>query len=240
MTAPLFRLDPLPTSELVVLAGDEGRHAALVRRLRVGERIDLTDGHGLVAVGIVEVAGRDELEVRVQERSVVPAPAPRIVVVQALIKGDRSELAVEVLTEIGVDEIIPWQAERCVARWSGANSARRWATTADAAAKQSRRVHWPVVAEPLETTGVAQRLHTADLALVLSEDASVPLASFRPEAAGGEIVLVVGPEGGISPAELGTFTAAGASSARLGPTVLRASTAGAAAAAVLLAATGRW
>src|SRR3954466_10369852 len=138
MTAPVFRLDPLPAGEVVVLDGTEGRHAVTVRRLRAGERGDLTDGRGTLAEGVVAGADRDRLEVRVERRSVVPVPAPRIVVVQALVKGDRSELAVELLTELGVDEIVPWEAERCVARWAGEKSARRWQAAADAAAKQAR------------------------------------------------------------------------------------------------------
>lgn len=239
MTAPVFRLDPLPDAPVVVLAGDEGRHAATVRRLRVGERVDLTDGRGTLAEGVVAAAARDRLEIRLEGRTTQPAPSPRLVVVQALVKGERSELAVELLTELGVDEIVPWEAERCVARWNAEKSAHRWSTAAEAAAKQSRRVHWPVVEAPARTADVVERIHTAAFAAVLSEEASTPLAG-RALPASGDVVLVVGPEGGISPAELAAFGAAGADAVRLGPTVLRASTAGAAAASVLLAATGRW
>lgn len=239
MTAPVFRLDPLPESGVVELAGDEGRHAAAVRRLRVGERVDLTDGRGTVAEGVVLDVGRDRLQVRVERRSAVPLPRPRILVVQALVKGERSELAVELLTELGVDEIVPWQAERCVARWAGEKSARRWSAAAEAAAKQSRRAHWPLVAPAARTADLVPRLQGAAFAALLSEEATEPLVR-QSLPADGEIVLVVGPEGGISLAELETLSAAGAGVFRLGPTVLRASTAGAAAASVLLAATGRW
>jgi 16S rRNA (uracil1498-N3)-methyltransferase len=127
MTAPVFRLDPLPPGnggDVVVLAGDEGRHAAAVRRLRAGERIDLTDGRGTVAEGVVEAVEKASLQVRVLERRSVPPPSPRLVVAQALVKGERSELAVELLTELGVDEILPWEAERCVARWTGEKTGR--------------------------------------------------------------------------------------------------------------------
>jgi 16S rRNA (uracil1498-N3)-methyltransferase len=239
VTAPVFRLDPLPGADVVELAGDEGRHAATVRRLRVGERIDLTDGRGTLAEGIVAQADRDRLQVRVERRLVVPAPVPRIVVVQALVKGERSELAVELLTELGVDEVIPWEAERCVARWAGDRSARRWSAAAEAAAKQSRRAHWPLVAPAARTAEVSRRVGQAGFAAVLSEEAEQPLVG-RPLPSSADVVLVVGPEGGISPRELEAFATAGAQAFRLGPTVLRASTAGAAAAAVLLAATGRW
>ncbi|HSP37804.1 MAG TPA: 16S rRNA (uracil(1498)-N(3))-methyltransferase [Frankiaceae bacterium] len=250
MTAPVFRLDPLPDAGTVVLAGDEGRHAATVRRMRVGERIDVTDGRGTLAECVVSQVGRDRLELRVEQRRSLPTPSPRLVVVQALVKGERSELAVELLTELGVDEIVPWEAERCVARWAGEKSARRWSAAAEAAAKQSRRVHWPLVAAVAGTDEVAARLARAALAAVLSEAASLPLTSATPLVSAdrlasatpndGEIAVVVGPEGGISPVELESFAAVGARSYRLGDTVLRASTAGAAAASVLLAATGRW
>lgn len=226
-----------------MLGGDEGRHAATVRRLRPGERIDLTDGRGTLLVGTVDVVARDRLEIVVCRRSSVPAPTPRLVVVQALVKGDRSELAVDMLTEIGVDEIVPWAAERCVARWSGEKSAHRWSAAAQAAAKQSRRVHWPLVAPPGDRDDVVRRLQQSALGVVLSEEATAPLASLSSGdrlPAGGEIVVVVGPEGGITEQELSAFAAAGAGQFLLGPTVLRASTAGTVAASVLLAATGRW
>jgi 16S rRNA (uracil1498-N3)-methyltransferase len=161
-------------------------------------------------------------------------------VLQALVKGERSELAVELLTELGVDEVVPWEAERCVARWAGERTARRWSASAAAAAKQSRRVHWPTVGDVVRTEGAAQRLAAADLAVVLSEAATQPLSATALPAGVRELAVVVGPEGGISEPEMSAFTAAGAVPRLLGPTVLRASTAGAAAAAVLLAATGRW
>jgi 16S rRNA (uracil1498-N3)-methyltransferase len=223
-----------------VLAGDEGRHAATVRRMRAGERIDLTDGRGTLVVGIVDVAGRDRLEIEVRSRSSLPVPTPRLVVVQALVKGERSELAVDMLTEIGVDEIVPWAAGRCVARWSGEKSAHRWSAAAEAAAKQSRRVHWPVVAPPAERADVVRRLQQAALGVVLSEAATEPLATRDRLPTSGEIVVVVGPEGGITEQELTAFAETGAEEFLLGPTVLRASTAGTVAASVLFAATGRW
>lgn len=250
-TPPVFHLAPLPAADVFTLAGPEGRHAATVRRLRVGERLDVTDGAGGLAHCEVTVARRDELDCRVVGRTHLPEPTPRIVVVQALAKGDRGELAVEMLTETGVDEIVPWPAARSVVRWEGERGTRahaRWAATAAEAAKQSRRARWPVVAEPARTTAVRDRLAAGGLALVLHEAASEPLAALvagrrlpgQPWPPVGEIVLVVGPEGGIADEELAVFEKAGARTVRLGPTVLRTSTAGVAAAAVLLAATGRW
>jgi 16S rRNA (uracil1498-N3)-methyltransferase len=240
MTAPIFLLRPLPDADHLTLDGEEGRHAATVRRLRVGERIDVTDGEGRVAECVVTEAARDRLELQVQTRTAEPSPQPRIVVVQALVKGDRSELAVELLTELGVDEIVPWEAQRCVATWMPERSPRRWEGAAAAASKQSRRARWPIVAELADTAVVQARLHAATSGFVLHEDAADPLVAALPSSLTGEIVIVVGPEGGLTDTELAGFASAGAKTVRLGPSVLRASTAGCAAAAVVLAGCGRW
>lgn len=241
MTAPVFLLSPLPDADRLTLDGPEGRHAATVRRLRVGERIDVTDGEGRVAECVVAAAARDRLELDVKARSFVPAPEPRIVVVQALVKGERSELAVELLTEVGVDEIVPWQAQRCVASWAAERSGRRWEQAAASSAKQARRARWPLVTQLATTEAVERRIASAALALVLHESAVEPLTEVldKPPAT-GDVLIVVGPEGGLTDGELDAFAAAGAHQVRLGPSVLRASTAGCAAAAVVLAAAGRW
>ncbi|QKG26254.1 16S ribosomal RNA methyltransferase RsmE [Actinomadura verrucosospora] len=229
-------------ADRVVLDGAEGRHAATVRRLRPGERVDLTDGAGLLAECVVAAADKASLTLDVLARRTDPEPAPRLVVVQALPKGDRGELAVETMTEAGVDEIVPWAAARCVTQWRPERREKalgRWRNTAREAAKQARRSRLPEVADLASTGDVAARIAAASLALVLHEDAEEPLSAVRPPE-GGEIVLVVGPEGGIADEELERFAAAGGRLTRLGPTVLRTSTAGVAAASVLMAATGRW
>lgn len=228
--------------DVVVLDGPEGRHAAAVRRLRPGERVDLTDGAGLLAECVVTAADRASLTLDVLARHREPPPVPRLVVVQALPKGDRGELAVETMTEVGVDVIVPWAADRCVTRWRPERRDKalgRWRTTAREAAKQARRSRLPEVPDLASTEDVAERLGAASLALVLHEEAEAPLSAVEPPGE-GDIVLVVGPEGGITEAELARFAAAGGRPTRLGPTVLRTSTAGVAAAGVLLAATGRW
>lgn len=242
-TAPLFLVDALPAGPTVVLSGPEGRHAATVRRLRPGEAVQLSDGHGAVARAVVEAAGRDTVDLRIVDRSAVPPPAPRVVVAQALVKGDRGELAVELATEAGVDGVLPWRAARCVARWEqgarGEKALARWRTTAREAAKQARRPRVPVVEEPVSTATLARRVAAAQAALVLHESATECLPDV-PLPGEGELVLVVGPEGGITDDELAALVAAGARPVRLGPEVLRASTAAAVALGALGVLTGRW
>lgn len=243
MTPPLFLVDALPPPDQTVrLAGAEGRHAARVRRLGIGERVDLGDGVGSVAACVVIRAEGDELTLAVAGMRQVPAPDPAIVVVQALAKGDRAELAVELLTELGADVIVPWAAARSVPRWEGPRgekSLQRWRSTAREAAKQSRRAWLPQVLDLHRTDAVAGLLSTAGTAIVLHESAGHGVAALDLSAP-GRVVLVVGPEGGVSDEELAAFVAAGAVPVRLGPEVLRTSTAGAAAVAALSVRLGRW
>ncbi|MFD8934048.1 16S rRNA (uracil(1498)-N(3))-methyltransferase [Streptomyces sp. NPDC059578] len=250
MTAPVFvvpRLDGLDApGGRFVLDGPEGRHAVSVKRLRAGEDVVLTDGQGRWADCVVTGSeGKDRLLVHVTSSQEEPPPAPRLTVVQALPKGDRGELAVETMTETGVDAIVPWAAARCVTQWRGDRGGRalaKWRATARESGKQSRRVRFPEVADAMTTKQVAALLATADFAGVLHEDqhhGSAPFATADLPGA-GEIVLVVGPEGGVSPEELAAFAEAGAGAYRLGASVLRTSTAGTVAAGLVLARTGRW
>lgn len=246
MTAPVFVVDSAqlaPVGAVVRLDGPEGRHAVAVRRLAVGEPVVLADGAGAAVSGsVVGVVGKDVLEVRVEALLAEPEPAVRVVVVQALPKGDRGELAVELMTEAGVDEVVPWAASRCITQWKGERGAKalaKWRATAREAGKQSRRLRFPVVRDPMTTRQVAGLLSGAALAAVLHEEGSLPLATAELPGK-GDIVLVVGPEGGVSADELAQFAGSGAAPYRLGPSVLRTSTAGVAAGSVLLARTGRW
>ncbi|MDA2813425.1 16S rRNA (uracil(1498)-N(3))-methyltransferase [Nocardiopsis sp. RSe5-2] len=260
MSAPVFLAEEGGLDgDTAVLRGPEGRHAAAVRRIAPGEEVDLVDGAGTRARCTVTEVGKDTVVCAVRERRTEPEPRPRLTVLQALPKRDRGELAVEMMTEAGVDRIVPWTAERCVARWKGdraAKSLAKWRSTAREAAKQARRARVPEVAEPVGRDGAAALLAKADLGLVLHEEAGLPLSQVALPAGalpagggadsadapeGGEgIVLAVGPEGGVSEDELDVFDAAGAQRALLGPTVLRTSTAGVAALAVLQARCGRW
>jgi 16S rRNA (uracil1498-N3)-methyltransferase len=243
----LFYIDALPeTGELAVVEGDEGFHAATVRRIRRGEQLVLGDGAGGLARCLVEQAGRDGLQARVLYRWHVPPGQPSVTVIQALPKAERSELAIELATEAGADALVAWQAARCVARWDGARAdkgLRRWRAVARAAAQQSRRAHIPSVDGVLSTAALTQRIGDAvasgGTVLALHESATGQLTDLS-LAQAKSVILVVGPEGGIAPDELAAVTDAGAVAIRLGPTVLRTSTAAAVALGALGVLTPRW
>ena len=233
--APLFLLDEVPDVGELLVGGPEGRHAVDVLRLTAGERVKVGDGRGVIAEGDVVDAGPGGLRVRVSARHEVPSPDPEMVLVQALPKGDRGPLAVELATELGVDRIVPWTASRCVTRWRDDKvdkGVAKWRAVARAAAKQSRRPRVPEVGDPASTREVCGLIGDADLAVVLHEQARRPLAEV-PVPSSGTVVVVVGPEGGLTDGEVVAFRAAGAHAVRLGPEVLRTSTAGAAALAAL-------
>lgn len=232
--------------DTVDVTGAEGHHAVAVRRLQVGEAVVLTDGGGRRARGAVTVAERGRLVVAVEAIEALAEPTPRLVVAQALAKGDRGELAVELLTELGVAAVLPWAASRCITVWRGDRAAKgvaRWRATAREAAKQSRRIWFPEVEELTSTAQLAARIRTlvdvGGQALVLHEEAERGLAHCV-AAAPREVLLIVGPEGGVSPEEIERLVTAGAQPVRLGAEVLRTSTAGAAAVAAILSHTPRW
>ena len=245
MSLPVHLVDDLAgaaAGSSVEVTGDEAHHAVAVRRLAVGERVVLTDGAGRSVVGAVATTGKKVFTVTVDEAREEPHPEPRFTVVQALPKGDRGELAVEVLTEVGVDTVVPWAASRSVAVWRGERAAKshaKWAATAREAAKQARRTWHPEVTPLASTAEVVRLVGEADVALVLHEEATDPLAAVEVPAT-GRILLVVGPEGGVAPEEVTALTEAGARSVRLGAEVLRTSTAGVVAVGALLARTPRW
>jgi 16S rRNA (uracil1498-N3)-methyltransferase len=245
--AGLFYIDALPeTGELAVVDGDAGFHAATVRRIRRGETLILGDGAGGLARCAVEESGRDGLQARVVDRWQIPPAQPPVTVVQALPKTERSELAIELATEAGADSFVAWRAARCVARWEGSRAEkglRRWRTVARAAAQQSRRAHIPSVDGVLTTASLSQRISDAVASgasvLALHESAGAHLKDL-PLAQAKSVMLVVGPEGGIARDELVELTDAGAVAVRMGPTVLRTSTAAAVALGALGVLTSRW
>ncbi|MCC3765804.1 16S rRNA (uracil(1498)-N(3))-methyltransferase [Glycomyces sp. TRM65418] len=241
MSDPVFLVDALPGGDDFVLDGPEGHHAADVQRLQPGETLLLADGAGGLASARVAAAERGSLRLRILNRRTLPAPDPKLTVVQALPKGDRGERAVQMLTEIGVDEVIPWAASRSIVQWKGprGDKARaKWTSTAREASKQARRARLAHVAELHTTKQLVARLREAARVLVLHEAADAPLSQVELPTT-GEIALVIGPEGSISPDELAALAEFG-EPIRLGETVLRTSTAGPAALAVLQARLGRW
>lgn len=228
LTRPMCRVD-----------GDEGRHAATVKRLRVGEAIDLCDGQGVRASATITSVDRDAIDVKILSVVTESEDPVRFVVVQALAKGDRADLAIEMLTELGAAEIYPWNAQHSVAKWDDEKTQVKWQRIAREASKQSRRSWVPVVHDVLSTAAVATLIADAQLALVLHEGATQALADV-PVPVRGDVVVIVGPEGGLSAAEVDQFSAAGARVVRMGRTVLRTSTAGAAALAAMGSRTAAW
>ncbi|MDT5074976.1 MAG: rRNA (uracil1498-N3)-methyltransferase [Mycobacterium sp.] len=247
MSRALFYVDALPdVSEPVVVDGDEGFHAASVRRIRVGEELDLGDGAGTVAHVIVEGVDKSSLTTRVLSRRTVVPPSPQVTIVQALPKSDRSELAIELATEAGADEFLAWQSDRCVARWDGAAKAekglRRWQAVARSAARQSRRPYVPPVTSLVSTKELAAKVSSMSgraVVLVLHESATEPLTSVA-LADADSLMLIIGPEGGIGDDELAVLTGAGATAVRLGPSVLRTTSAAAVGLGALGVLTPRW
>jgi 16S rRNA (uracil1498-N3)-methyltransferase len=243
VAAPVFIadtgvLDARP--DRLVVSGNEGRHAVSVVRLSPGELVDVVDGAGVRAHAVVVAARKpDVLEVEIRSYDIDPEPHPRITVIQALPKSDRSERTIEVLTEVGVDCIVPWAASRCVTQWKDAKGRDKWVATARESAKQSRRSRFPEIGALASTKSVLQLIAESPCVLVLHESGAVALADIDiPQV--GDVLLVVGPEGGLAPEELEAMVAAGGVPTRMGPTVLRTSTAGAVAAGVVLSRSGRW
>lgn len=254
MTNPIFFGDPgavraaVPGS-VVVVEGPEAHHAVAVKRLVPGEPVDIVDGAGRRLSGTVSSASPSRLEVSVESVTEEDAAVETLILVQALAKGGRDEQAIEAATELGVDRVIPWQSERSIVRWRADKAAKgqaKWQGIVTAAAKQSRRSAIPTVEEMVESKSLARRLAGVDLVLVLHEEADGALAPAIAEVRGraGErplsIAVVVGPEGGISAAEVELLRAGGAVAVRLGPHVMRSSTAGPAALAGLNLVLGRW
>jgi 16S rRNA (uracil1498-N3)-methyltransferase len=223
------------------LTADEARHAVQVSRLRVGERVVVGDGRGRVADAEAVTVAKDRVELRVLALREEPAPEPRILLVQALAKGGRDEAAVQAATELGVAAVVPWQAARSVTRWAGPKveaGVARWAAIVREAGKQSMRP-WAAEVLPLAATKDLEALASSTTMLLLEPTAEARLLDLEIPA-GRDVVLVVGPEGGIAREELERLTAAGATPVRLGPLVLRTSTAGPAALAALAAKLDLW
>jgi 16S rRNA (uracil1498-N3)-methyltransferase len=245
VTRALFYIDALPqVGELAVVDGDEGFHAANVRRIRSGEELDLGDGDGTVAHCVVEDVGKGRLTALVLDRRTLPVALPAVTVVQALPKSDRSELAIELATEAGADAFVGWQASRCVARWESSakvdKGLRRWDAVARSAARQSRRPYIPSINGVVSTAELVHRVRDGGAAALVLHESAIAKLTELPMAQADSLLLIIGPEGGIADDEIATLSDAGATAVRLGPTVLRTSTAAAVALGALGALTSRW
>jgi 16S rRNA (uracil1498-N3)-methyltransferase len=243
MVEPLFRYnEPLVAGQNVQLTGPEGHHAAAVRRLRVGEAIALTNGRGLKARGVVSAVGPKQLTASIQTVETIELPAVTFSLIQAVAKGDRDELAIQAATELGASKVVPWQAERSISKWDGKEqkNRERWQQIVDEAAKQALRAWFPEVL-PVHTSKTLAKQISESAGTFLVLDPTSPLSLNQVElSTSGEVALIVGPEGGISEAELSLFESAGAQRVHLGSGILRTSTAGMAAIAVLAAKSGYW
>ena len=246
MVLPLFTVPPMVTlpaaGSLVVLAGPEAKHAISVRRMRVGEGIQVSDGRGNRVVGNIVSIDGNQLSLEVSESNFEAAAEPTITLVQALAKGDRDELAIQAATELGVEGVTPWQADRSVSRWDGpkvAKGVERWQTIVAEAAKQALRARTPQVTQPASTKELSGLIRKYDLALVLDPTAQSTISGVGLPST-GSIAIVVGPEGGISESELALLENSGATRVRLGTDILRTSTAGMAAISVLQSRLNRW
>jgi 16S rRNA (uracil1498-N3)-methyltransferase len=243
MTAAEFLVNPgeiTKDTKSFTLDGDEGRHAATVKRMREGEVIHLCDGQGSRAIATVVKVHKHSLDLNIDNFTFEDAPEPRFIVVQALAKGERAELAVEMLTEVGTDAIIPWRAEHSIGKWDSVEKGlEKWRRTSRESAKQSRRAWIPEISNLKSTAEVCELMSQTQSVFVLHESADQALAAcaIREQ---GTIMIVVGPEGGISPDELASFSKAGARVVHIGASVMRTSTAGAIAVGGLLMRSQRW
>lgn len=244
MVAPLFfdsKVASVKAGTEFFLEGPEGKHASVVRRMRAGEAIQLTDGKGFRAFGSIARVDGASVVVSVTETLIESLPKLQLTLVQALAKGDRDELAVQAATELGALSVIPWQATRSVSRWEGPKAAKgqtRWQTIATEAAKQSLRVWEPEVKSVVSTKELTRSVKDFDLVLVLDPTSNASIRGLGDVS--GRIAIVVGPEGGIDAHELSELESAGAKRIHLGSGILRTSTAGLAAISYLVGSAGLW
>ena len=235
----LFFVDQLGTGSTQELSGDEGHHAVAVMRLAVGEQIKIADGSGNWVSGTITEVGKKNLKIDVAQRGSAQAGKPELVVVQAVTKSDRTKEMLELLTVGGADQIIPWQAERCISKWQS-DSASKWLLLIKEAAKQARRVKLPVLSNEVSTNQLVKLFKDSDKVVILHEDASTGISQINLSKDAERIILIIGPEGGISDSEISQLESAGAVSARMGELVLRSAHAGFAALSAIQTSIGRW
>lgn len=237
----LFLVDKLEDSNLIEVSGDEAHHAIKVLRITVGEEILISDGAGNWVRASVQSIEKKTFTAKVLERGFQPEKSPRLIVVQGLPKSDRVKDAIEILVESGVDLIIPWQADRSISKWQK-DSLDKWQSAAVAATKQSRRFRKPEIIDGLSLSQLLEIESENSVVLVMHESATTKLSEIVTSKFAGmsEIIIVIGPEGGISDSELELLQSTGAHIVGLGPEVFRSAHAGGAALSAVSALIGRW
>jgi len=235
----LFFVDQLSAGTTQELGGDEGHHAVAVMRLGIGEQIKIADGAGNWVSGTITEVNKKSLKIDVAQRGSAQAGKPELIVVQAVTKSDRTKEMLELLTVGGADQIIPWQAERCISKWQK-DSAQKWQSAIKEAAKQSRRVKLPVLGDEVTTNQLIKLFQQSDKIVILHESADTGISQLNLSNEFARIILIIGPEGGISDAEISQLEAAGAVTARMGELVLRSAHAGFAALSAVQSSIGRW
>lgn len=235
----LFFVDQLSAGTTQELGGDEGHHAVAVMRLGIGEQIKIADGAGNWVSGTITEVNKKSLKIDVAQRGSAQAGKPELIVVQAVTKSDRTKEMLELLTVGGADQIIPWQAERCISKWKS-DSAQKWQSAIKDAAKQSRRVKLPVLGDEVTTNQLIKLFQPADKVVILHESADTGISQLNLSNEFARVILIIGPEGGVSDNEISQLESAGAVTARMGELVLRSAHAGFAALSAVQSSIGRW
>ena len=235
----LFFVEQLSAGTTQELGGDEGHHAVAVMRLGIGEQIKIADGAGNWVSGTITEVNKKSLKIDVAQRGSAQAGKPELIVVQAVTKSDRTKEMLELLTVGGADQIIPWQAERCISKWKN-DSAQKWQSAIKDAAKQSRRVKLPVLGDEVTTNQLIKLFQPADKVVILHENASTGISQLNLSNEFVRVILIIGPEGGVSDNEISQLESAGAVTARMGELVLRSAHAGFAALSAVQSSIGRW
>jgi 16S rRNA (uracil1498-N3)-methyltransferase len=218
--------------------GDEAHHGVNVLRLKQSEQVKISDGVGNWGIGKVNQLSKKSFTVEISDRGFEPAPKQQVIVVQAILKNDANKEAVDFLTQVGADEIIPWQSQHSIGKID-VKSLSKWQTVARESSRQSRRVRIPVITNTHSTESLISKIQDLENIFVLHESAENRLSQIEINQE-ADVFLIVGPEGGLSEFEVNTFMAAGAKVVRLGESVLRAANAGAAATSVVMSRTGKW
>jgi 16S rRNA (uracil1498-N3)-methyltransferase len=235
----LFFVDQISSGSTQELSGDEGHHAVKVMRLQIGEQIKIADNLGNWVSGAITEVGKKSLKINVSERGNAEHVKPELILVQAVTKSDRTKEMLELLTVAGADQIIPWQAQRCISKWKS-DSTDKWLTTIKESAKQARRVKLPVLSDAVTTNQLVKLFQAEDQIIVLHESAQLNLSQFKFVESTQRIFIVIGPEGGISEDEISQLTSAKAVVVRMGENVLRSAHAGFAALSGIQTLIGRW